>query len=75
MPLQRMVLEAKMRWRIQRDFQDLKQELGLGHYEGSWRHFPAALRAFIDCLQDRDLPKGRRVRPGIASSTAPASAP
>jgi SRSO17 transposase len=39
-PLGRMVLEAKMRWRIERDYQDLKQELGLGHYEGrGWRGF------------------------------------
>jgi SRSO17 transposase len=39
-PLQRMILEAKMRWRIERDYQDLKQELGLGHYEGrGWRGF------------------------------------
>ena len=30
MPLQRMVFEAKMRWRIERDYQDLKQEVGLG---------------------------------------------
>ena len=39
-PLQRLVLEAKMRWRIERDYQDLKQDLGLGDYEGrGWRGF------------------------------------
>ena len=31
---------AKLRWRIERDYQDLKQEVGLGHFEGrSWRGF------------------------------------
>ena len=39
-PLERMVYEAKMRWRIERDYQDLKQDLGLGQYEGrGWRGF------------------------------------
>jgi SRSO17 transposase len=31
---------TKMRWRIERDYQELKQEVGLGHYEGRrWRGF------------------------------------
>lgn len=31
---------AKLRWRIERDYQELKQEVGLGHYEGrGWRGF------------------------------------
>ena len=29
-----------MRWRIERDYLELKQELGLGHFEGrNWRGF------------------------------------
>ena len=36
----RLVDAAKLRWRIERDYQELKQEVGLGHYEGrGWRGF------------------------------------
>jgi SRSO17 transposase len=39
-PLKELVRIAKLRWRIERDYQELKQELGLGHFEGrSWRGF------------------------------------
>jgi len=35
-----LVNATHLRWRIERDYQDLKQELGLGHYEGrGWRGF------------------------------------
>jgi SRSO17 transposase len=33
-PIATLVDTAKLRWRIERDFQDLKQEIGLDHYEG-----------------------------------------
>jgi len=35
-----LVASVKMRWRIERDYLELKQEVGLGHYEGrNWRGF------------------------------------
>lgn len=38
--LAELVSLAKIRWRIERDFQELKDELGLDHYEGrGWRGF------------------------------------
>lgn len=38
--LRALVANAKLRWRVERDYQELKQEVGLDHYEGrSWRGF------------------------------------
>jgi len=38
--IQDLVRLAKQRWIIERDYQELKQELGLGHFEGrGWRGF------------------------------------
>ena len=40
MNLNEMVRITKLRWRIERDYRELKQEVGLGHYEGrGWRGF------------------------------------
>jgi SRSO17 transposase len=40
MSFRQLVDFAKLRWRIERDYQELKQEVGLGHYEGrGWRGF------------------------------------
>jgi SRSO17 transposase len=37
-PIERLVGLAKLRWRIEHDYRELKQCVGLGHYEGrSWR--------------------------------------
>ena len=39
-PFTRMVDLVKLRWRIERDYLELKQEVGLDHYEGrGWRGF------------------------------------
>jgi SRSO17 transposase len=35
-----LVRMAKLRWRVERDYQEMKQELGLDHFEGrTWRGF------------------------------------
>ena len=39
-PFDVLVDMAKLRWRIERDYEELKSELGLAHFEGrSWREF------------------------------------
>ena len=39
-PIAELVRLAKLRWRIERDYQELKDELGLDHFEGrGWRGF------------------------------------
>jgi SRSO17 transposase len=38
--LPELIALAKIRWRVERDYQELKEELGLDHYEGrGWRGF------------------------------------
>jgi SRSO17 transposase len=40
LPVADLVRLAKLRWRIERDYQELKDELGLDHFEGrGWRGF------------------------------------
>ena len=58
---------AKLRWRIERDYQDLKQEIGLGHYEGrGWRgfhhHATLAIAAYGFLISERGTipPSGPR---------------
>jgi len=39
-PLKQLARMARLRWRVERDYQELKQEIGLDHYEGrGWRGF------------------------------------
>jgi SRSO17 transposase len=56
--LQELVRMAKHRWIIERDYQELKQELGLGHYEGrGWRgfhhHAPLCIAAYGFLVAER----------------------
>ena len=62
---QQLVDITKMRWRIERDYQELKQEVGLGHYEGrGWRGFHhhatlcIAAYAFLVCERAAIPPSG-----------------
>src|SRR5881275_409117 len=68
--LEELVATAKLRWRIERDFEELKQELGLGHFEGrGWRgvHHHASLciaaYGFLAAERCRLSPQGWRPRP------------
>ena len=67
--LEGLVATAKLRWRIERDFEELKQELGLGHFEGrGWRGFHhhaslcIAAYAFLVAERCRFSPPGWRPR-------------
>ena len=68
---------AKLRWRIERDYQELKQELGLGHYEGrGWRgfhhHATLAIAAYGSLLSERATipPSGPRRQAPIPSASS-----
>src|SRR4051812_11871904 len=83
----RLVHLAKLRWRIERDYQELKQELGLGHYEGrGWRGFHhhatlciaayaflVAERAMISLSGQREAPQ--RATSGLPAGDRPRGAP
>src|SRR5690242_11211182 len=68
--LEELVATAKLRWRIERDFEELKQELGLGHFEGrGWRGFHhhaslcIAAYGFLAAERCRFSPPGWRPEP------------
>jgi SRSO17 transposase len=72
-PLKELVRIAKLRWRIERDFQELKQELGLNHFEGrSWRgfhhHGTLCIAAYGFLVAERCAfpPGGPRRRPSLS---------
>ena len=59
---------AKLRWRIERDYQELKQEVGLGHFEGrGWRgfhhHATLCVAAYGFLVSERETIPPSRPRP------------
>lgn len=77
-PFERMVELAKLRWRIERDYQELKQELGLGHYEGrGWRgfhhHATLCIAAYGFLISERETipPSGPRAPARLAVPAIP----
>ena len=61
-PLPELVRLAKIRWRIEHDYRELKDGLGLDHFEGrsytGWhRHVTLAAVAQAFCTQLRNDPK------------------
>lgn len=68
---------AKLRWRVERDYQELKEEIGLDHFEGrSWRGFHhhvtlcAAAHAFLALNRALFPPQGQTVDPTDGPPTA-----
>jgi SRSO17 transposase len=66
--LRELVATAKLRWRIERDYRELKQELGLGHFEGrGWRgfhhHASLCIAAYGFLVSEREtIPPSAQVR-------------
>jgi SRSO17 transposase len=75
-PLQELVRVAKLRWRIERDYQELKQEFGLDHFEGrGWRgfhhHATLCIAAYGFLLAERfTLPKKTLQQPVLGEIPA-----
>lgn len=77
--LKALVRIAKHRWVIERDYQELKQELGLGHYEGrNWRGFhhhgalSIAAYGFLVAERSRFFPSARVGHLGLPTAALPA---
>ncbi len=77
----RLVDIAKLRWRIERDYRELKQEVGLGHYEGrGWRGFHhhasmcIAAYGFLICEQQTIPPSGPGSAPPFEEPALPQGA-
>jgi len=77
-PLKDLVRIAKHGWIIERDYEELKQELGLGHYEGrGWRGFHhhatlcIAAYGFLVAERSRFSPSARARQVDLSLPTMP----
>lgn len=77
-PLRKLVALAKQRWIVERDYQELKQELGLGHFEGrNWRGFHhhatlvIAAYGFLVAERSRFSPAARSGHLGLSAPKPP----
>ena len=66
---------AKLRWRIERDYLDLKQEIGIGHYEGrGWRgfhhHATLCIAAYAFLILERETIPPSGLRPAAQRKKA-----
>ena len=80
--IQDLVRLAKQRWIIERDYEELKQELGLGHFEGrGWRGFHhhatlcIAAYGFLVAERSRFSPSARAGQLGLSLPRSPAGFP
>lgn len=76
--LRDLVALAKQRWIIERDYEELKQELGLGHFEGrGWRGFhhhatlSIAAYGFLVAERSRFSPSARTGHLGLPTPNLP----
>jgi SRSO17 transposase len=65
-PLNALVATAKARWRIEQDYRELKEELGLDHFEGrgwrGWHHHVALVSVAFAFLREEQRRRGRNAK-------------
>jgi SRSO17 transposase len=79
-PLGELVRLGKLRWRIEHDYRELKNALGLDHFEGrsyrGWHHhvtLVSVAHAFLTLERQRPRKPGRQPDPGSTRRRTPAT--
>jgi SRSO17 transposase len=76
LPLPDLVAAAKARWRVEQDYRELKEELGLDHFEGrgwsGWHHHLALVTAAFVFLREEQRRRGTQKKPA-ATDPAPSA--